>query len=332
MNRYLTNPIILRIHFIHFFWGGGTEHKCTSLSNHPFTSRRQNSILPYQRWGIVMLLNAVKEQLSFIHPCIHPSVESAECMYIYIHIYSYRVLWHRKRPLRASSYWVWLHTAARIVCSLWRFVTKGALHVRRFSMFCHPCWVYASSLRFATQGARASLDRDMFLYKPFLSILIQNCNFELFKPFCSTYLYRENSTTSDTSELCGHSDGTISAGLGHGELGTFGFEGSQQWTRRCHMKKLDDAVWCRCFSWDAMRCLCFLMFFKEKQERFMKRASLDHIGWYVMTAHDFTLFKMFHTFPGALQMKNSASCGEYECLGARNNGLPWLRLVAGEGW
>jgi len=39
-----------------------------------------------------------------------------------------------------------------------------------------------------------------------------------------------------------------------------------------------------------------------------------------MTAHDFTLFKMFHTFPGALQVKNSASCGEYESLGARNNG------------
>ena len=242
--------------FHSLFWGGGTEHKCTSLSNHPFTSRRQNSILPYQRWGIVMLLNAVKEQLSFIHPCIHPSVESAECMYIYIYIYSYGVLWHRKRPLRASSYCVWLHTAARIVCSKWRFVTKGALHVRRFSMFCHPCWVYASSLRFATQGARASLDRDMFLYKPFLSILIQNCNFELFKPFCSTYLYRENSTTSDTSEVFGHSDGTISAGLGHGELGTFGFEGSQQWPRRCHMKKLDDAVWCRCFSWDACVFLC----------------------------------------------------------------------------
>ena len=34
-----------------------------------------------------MLLNAVKEQLSFIHPCIHPSVESAECMYIYIYTY-----------------------------------------------------------------------------------------------------------------------------------------------------------------------------------------------------------------------------------------------------
>lgn len=121
-----------------------------------------------------MLLNAVKEQL-IMHPSIHAFIHPWSRLNVCI--YSYGVLWHRKRPLRASSYCVWLHTAARIVCSLWRFVTKGALHVRRFSMFCHPCWVYASSLRFATQGARASLDRDMFLYKPFLSkIVILNCS------------------------------------------------------------------------------------------------------------------------------------------------------------